>query len=189
MGMKRTVAVALVAVALLAATSIAAVNDGPHDMRERLGISQICQPCHTPHNALGAEDGPIWNHSLTEQTFTRDGEEVTLSGSSKLCLSCHDGVTAVGNFGGITTSGDLITGDAKLGTNLTDDHPIGVEYPASSHTLRSVADVASYLEDGKVECGSCHRAHSVGSYGNFLRKSMVASELCAQCHTFADLPE
>ena len=57
------------------------------------------------------------------------------TGSSKLCLSCHDGTIAAGerslarpadrDVGGITT---LPPGRSNLGTDLSDDHPISFLY-------------------------------------------------------------
>ncbi len=156
-----------------------------HDLRTRLGINQICLPCHVPHHGVEADEGPLWNHAVTTQTFTRHGENVTLGHSSKLCMSCHDGVTAVSSYGGSIGS-DPIVGGANLGNDLTDDHPVGVEYPTSGpYEPNSSAgtNVARYLEDGKVECASCHYAHG-GLDGKFLRVTIVNSQLCRVCHTF-----
>jgi len=183
----RTIYLALLVVVVISATSFAAIDDTAHDLRTRLSINRICLPCHAPHNAAAAEDGPMWNHQITTQDFTRNSEAVTLEGSSKLCMSCHDGVTAVGNFGTTTTANDPITGTENIGTDLTDSHPIGIEYPEESHTLYAKADVARYLEDDKVECGSCHYAHG-GQDGKFLRVTIVNSELCGVCHTFKAPP-
>jgi hypothetical protein len=71
--------------------------------------SQICVFCHTPHRSSG--EGPLWNRQATTKTFKHYSSS-TLSiddpalratseygqpnGSSRLCLSCHDGVTALG---------------------------------------------------------------------------------------------
>jgi predicted CXXCH cytochrome family protein len=118
---------------------------------------------------------------MTTQTFTRHGEEVTLGHSSKMCLSCHDGVTAVGSYGNMAGT-DPITGGAAIGTDLTNDHPIGVDYAtSSSHGLEPVEDVERYLEDGKVECGSCHYAHG-GRDNKFLNTTIAGSALCRNCH-------
>jgi len=177
-----------VAAALFAASAArAAITDNSaHDLRQRLNIDEICLPCHAPHNAANAQAGPIWNHALSNSQFTRHNENVTLSGASKLCMSCHDGVTAVGNYGKITSANDPMgaNSSANLGTDLTDDHPIGVEYPVGSHIYVDPTDpkVASLLEDGKVECSSCHRAHS--DTENLLRINNTASALCRTCHTF-----
>jgi hypothetical protein len=75
---------------------------------------QICVFCHTPHGAtLGVS--PLWNRKLssaTYQTYTSlsldaiapgavgnavSGQLDQPGGSSKLCLSCHDGTLAIGN--------------------------------------------------------------------------------------------
>src|SRR5690349_467702 len=63
--------------------------------------TQVCVFCHTPH---GATQGvtPLWNRQLSNQTYTTytssslDANAIQGSldqpgGSSKLCLSCHDG--------------------------------------------------------------------------------------------------
>ncbi len=184
----KIVPAALLAVAVVSGAALAAIDNSDHDLRVRLEINQICLPCHAPHHAINADEGPIWNHEITEEAFTRHDEAVTLGESSKLCLSCHDGVTAVGNFGAVTSANDPVTGGAAIGTDLTDDHPIGIEYPLESHTMYPPADVSRYLEDGKVECGSCHYAHSSGQDGKFLRKTIVNSELCGVCHTFKAPP-
>jgi hypothetical protein len=71
--------------------------------------AQICIFCHTPHHA--SAEGPLWNRKATTKTFKHFSSS-TLSiddpalravseygqpnGSSRLCLSCHDGVTALG---------------------------------------------------------------------------------------------
>jgi predicted CXXCH cytochrome family protein len=154
-----------------------AMATGPHDLRTRLGIDQICVPCHAPHNAREADSGPIWNHALTEETFMRNGEVVTVSLSTKRCLSCHDGVTAIGSYGALAGS-DPLTGGEAIGTELTDDHPISVDY-AAGHGLNdpTLPEVETLLSDGKVECSSCHRTHSTN-----LRVTMVGSALCLTCH-------
>lgn len=80
---------------------------------------QICIFCHTPHNAYVDGGAPLWNHKLSTQTFSRYSsttdnfqirKSATISaaagygagwqpdGSSKLCLSCHDGVTKLGQL-------------------------------------------------------------------------------------------
>lgn len=64
---------------------------------------QICIFCHTPHNANPSR--PLWNKVLPTQSFnmytssaslTTVARKVTMPGpESLLCLSCHDGRTAV----------------------------------------------------------------------------------------------
>jgi len=72
--------------------------------------SQICVFCHTPHRA--SSEGPLWNRTGTTNSFFKHFSSPTLAiddpalrtesdygqpnGSTRLCLSCHDGVTALG---------------------------------------------------------------------------------------------
>jgi predicted CXXCH cytochrome family protein len=109
-----------------------------------------------------------------------------------MCLSCHDGVTAIDSYGG--TAGTVVmTGSAALGTDLSDDHPIGIEYPTSSTEYNEPTTFAPGINGGtgvklvtingleRVECTSCHHVHNNG-LGNFLRVPIQESYLCLQCH-------
>lgn len=108
--------------------------------------SQICLPCHTPHNAMAVEvngyrAGRLWNHALPAvgQVYgMRAGElmrDDALDAYSLLCMGCHDGTVALDSFGG--RSGSVYLPAAKirssarvsavLGIDLTDDHPIGAD--------------------------------------------------------------
>ncbi len=78
------------------------------------GGQQVCIFCHTPHNSQS--QGPLWNRRDTSQVFARytsntlNIKNIAASqysntgdasgqpnGSSRLCLSCHDGVTGLGD--------------------------------------------------------------------------------------------
>ena len=168
--------------------------------------SQVCVSCHTPHAAnLSNWQGALWNHSTTTQTFTTyTTKQETLgqpTGSSKMCLSCHDGITAVDAFNDTITSGTTaMTGREVLGTDLSNDHPIGVLYPTggaynqdydlmkadgigTSKGVQLIGGVSgSEIGTGYVECRSCHHSHN-NLLGNFLRTSNTASALCRKCHT------
>ena len=62
---------------------------------------EICITCHTPHNSQAASVGaPLWNHASTTTVFglytsttsaTLNASTGQPAGTSKLCLSCHDG--------------------------------------------------------------------------------------------------
>jgi len=79
-----------------------------------------CFFCHAPHNVTNTL-GALWDHTLSTQTYNTyasttydSGTQVPSAGSSKLCLSCHDGTVAVGQTiaaGLISTSGSLTTAD------------------------------------------------------------------------------
>jgi len=97
---------------------------------------QICIFCHTPHSANVAEQAPLWNRQFSSQTFSRYSS-ATLQirvnagartpaqynagaqpdGSSKLCLSCHDGVSRLGEVlrgGPIQMVNDVISSDPAI---------------------------------------------------------------------------
>jgi predicted CXXCH cytochrome family protein len=172
----------------------------PHNLNNYPGVNipgnQICLPCHTPHNALlSGEQNVLWNHAETTQTFVMYSSTAGQpEGPSKMCLSCHDGVTAIDNYGGTGGTGIVMTGPAALGTDLSNDHPIGIEYPTS---MPSEYNDPSTFDPGigggpgvklveingieRVECTSCHNVHNNG-LGNFLRVPIQESYLCLQCH-------
>ena len=156
---KITIVMAVLAVVLISAPAWAQhITGSLHDLSTRLGTGEICLSCHVPHNAINPTYGPLWNHALTNGTgtgFTRKGKAKTLYGNSLLCMGCHDGVTAVGNFNivnpkahgteinGTLNMTQLITGfpvtasGANPGSNLanvfgmdlTNMHPVGSTYP------------------------------------------------------------
>ena len=177
--------------------SVSVVNT-PHNLNNYPGVSipgnQVCLPCHTPHNALkSGDENVLWNHKETTETFTMYKAGATLEGTSKMCLSCHDGVTAIDSYG-TTTGSVVITGSAKLGKDLSNDHPIGIQYPtAQPAEYKDPSTFAPGINNGpgvqlvtisgadRVECTSCHTAHNNG-LGNFLRVPIQESFLCLQCH-------
>ena len=175
------------------------VKDTPHKITGTNGIAvehdEICRPCHAPHNT-DKTMGFLWNHTTSTGPWTlNEGDAANLSNGSKACLSCHDGTVAIDSYGGKTGSVKM-TGSSLLGTDLSNSHPIGVEYPTSSSRYNqpdasgnikdpteTPAGQSAGLEDGRIQCGSCHRAHgSRASYGMFLRVDNTGSALCMTCH-------
>ncbi len=185
----------------------------PYNASTTLG-GQICQPCHTPHNAdITVTDAPLWNHQFTTATYSMytNLKGVTMAaapdGTSKLCLSCHDGSVALGSFGGQTGTDYInggVSGAANFGTDLRNDHPISVVYDTalahgwgglrpqtylySTYTSPGVytptTKAVSTLLDasGKIQCTSCHGAHA-NSRGYQLKMSNQGSALCLACHS------
>ena len=166
---------------------------------------EICLPCHTPHNAVTTvADAPLWNHALTNATFTvYSSPSLTATvgqpgGSSKLCLSCHDGTVAVDSFGG-TTGTTMIANGVNVGTNLSNDHPVSFTYNAALASsdggladpsadgdtdANTVGAAAPYvpLFAGKLECATCHDPHNGTNIAGLLRVSNAGSGLCLKCH-------
>lgn len=173
---------------------------------------RICVACHAPHKSdTSVADAPLWSHALSSATYTLYSSptlKATITqpgGSSKLCLSCHDGTVAVNSFGGVTGSTMISTAN-NLGTNLKSSHPIGFTYDATlasangslhdpstkSVTIGSGAQTKTgtlssvLLYGGKLECGSCHDVHNtftVGEAGTGLVKvDQSGSKICLACH-------
>ncbi len=161
--------------------------------------SRVCIFCHTPHRARAA--APLWNRTdsrqryLTYSSSTFQGLLTQPSGSSKLCLSCHDGSIALGSVLSMKTRiemapgfSHLTSGPGYLGTSLIDDHPISFDYASSrggsSPEYRDPGSIAAPVHldpSGRVQCTSCHDAHS-NIFGDFLLLSRRYSEVCLACH-------
>jgi predicted CXXCH cytochrome family protein len=169
---------------------------------------KVCVACHTPHNA-NATQTALWNHTLATTSYTLYTSATMKAtagqpgGSSKLCLSCHDGTVAIDSFGGaVAPTGVLISSANNLGANaLNDDHPIGFAYSASlpnptlfptSKTVTigtggttktdTIANLLLYA--GNMECSSCHDVHNtftVGSTG-MVKMATATSAICFACH-------
>ncbi|NIA21349.1 MAG: hypothetical protein GWP05_05135 [Anaerolineaceae bacterium] len=123
---------------------------------------------------------------MTTQEFTlSDGSTVAgeeLDMASRLCLSCHDGQTAVDSYGG-NQGYEMITGSANIGTDLRNDHPIGVDYPTDNNRYKPTPNLPLFGVGGTVECSTCHDPHE-NANGSFLRLSNSGSAMCLECHDY-----
>jgi predicted CXXCH cytochrome family protein len=165
------------------------------------GEQEVCVFCHTPHGASAIQ--PIWNRNVPVNTYrvysstTLDAKPGQPTGSSKLCLSCHDGTVAIGSVlsknmpigmaGGITTIPPGAKGN--IGTDLSDDHPISFVYDsalaAKDGKLKDPGVLPANVKlDGtkNLQCSSCHDPHN-NSNGQFLVMRNENSQLCNTCHT------
>ncbi len=175
--------------------------------------TQICIFCHTPHSSKA--DTPLWNRnfdavsaSYTPYTSsTLDASPGQPTGASKLCLSCHDGLLALGDVmsraqpiqmqGGVTTIPSESPG--YIGENLTGMHPISFVFDdalASTnnakgdsplHAPSTISDSDVKLDsDSMVQCTSCHDPHNNDNYVQdvvpaFWPKSTYEG-VCLVCH-------
>ncbi|HSL22671.1 MAG TPA: cytochrome c3 family protein [Vicinamibacterales bacterium] len=174
--------------------------------------SQVCVFCHTPHNANPAPQ--LWNHQASGATnystygsSSFDSGQVPgtfntfpgrsagqPAGSSRLCLSCHDGTIALGatlNNGTIAVSGgngEFIPTRSHLGTDLSNDHPVSfARDPSDTQAIDPPPGDSVQLEGQTnfIQCVSCHDAHRQDgdpALPKFLVKSNVRSALCTTCH-------
>jgi len=156
----------------------------------------LCVFCHTPHNSVPSRS--LWNKDLpgiTYQLYASSTLRASLNqptGSSRLCLSCHDGFVAMGNLRVPGTADQLklgpLVGKTVLGTDLSDDHPVSFVYDAAlaaKHPgLLDPAGLPKQLPlDSKKEmqCTTCHDAHD-NTRGNFMRLDNPAGAMCTACH-------
>ncbi|MBZ5606348.1 MAG: hypothetical protein LAO79_29005 [Acidobacteriia bacterium] len=163
-------------------------------------VGDACVFCHASHN-VQPNITPLWDHTLSSTTYTvytsstyGSGTETPAVGSSRLCLSCHDGTIAIGQtvaMGSLATSGSMNSADI-LGTNLTTSHPVSMN-PADDGQLvttlfaspPTTRDPAVKLIAGKVECTTCHDPHVQNNdtaTGKFLVRSNSGGTLCVACH-------
>lgn len=192
--MLKVVTGAAVLTLLVASTALAGVAYTAHNLSATNAEGEVCLPCHAPHNA--APFGFLWNHSYRPDTAYAKWEGAALGGATLSCLSCHDGQTSVDDyFGGTSRTRGPIRGDHALGLDLTNDHPVGVEYPNSTRyaakevvqggpgVVIGAKSLPLFTQNGKdqVECATCHTPHD-NSYGGFLRVPNYDSALCFGCH-------
>ena len=170
-------------------------SSGPGTFRVSEAVG-LCVFCHTPHNANPTRG--LWNRELSGVTYklyessTLEAQLSQPTGSSRLCLSCHDGTLALGNLrvpprGSRFNLGPL-AGRAVLGTDLSDDHPISFVYDSALALRRGqLADPLALphtirLDDTRqLQCSSCHDAHEDRN-PNFLRADNRFGALCTSCH-------
>jgi predicted CXXCH cytochrome family protein len=157
------------------------------------GQDDLCIYCHTPHSASGRRG--LWSRELKPMTYklyessTTEAQIQQPNGSSRLCLSCHDGMIAIGQMKrrADPTLGKL-RGPSVLGRDLSDDHPISFVYDqalvARRRDLASPATLTGSVRldhSGQVQCTSCHDAH-VDRHPDFLVMDPAHSSLCVACH-------
>jgi hypothetical protein len=168
------------------------------------GTDQICIFCHTPHSAT--PDSPLWSRpDPATSSFPIYGNPLVISGglnagdlagqksrsqyntaalypngASRMCLSCHDGVTAIGLLSDGTTI-NMLGATNLVGynptspaiINLSATHPISfvyvdvvvadlvTYYGANTYILPSTLDNVDTPLDGqsRMQCTTCHDPH------------------------------
>lgn len=184
-----------IAVSICPAVSdvFASVTGTAHDFSAAKDGSAACQYCHTPHKALSGS--VLWNHKLSDRTYeiywstSLDAKVGQPTGSSKLCLSCHDGTVALdatvrGRRGGTF----MPPGSTNLGTDLSDDHPVSFVYSSDLSDKDPQIKAPDSLPEecqldqlNEMQCMTCHDPHH-DTFGNFLVTTNIRSNLCVQCH-------
>jgi len=132
------------------------------------GTAEICVFCHTPHGGDTTAVVPLWNRTLAAPasyttydalgTSTLQGKVAPVGSVSIACLSCHDGTQAMNSVinapgSGLTggtawttgswgTSANQLAGKligvANLGTDLKNDHPVGIQYGGGGYSTAAL---------------------------------------------------
>lgn len=156
--------------------------DNPHNLSSTSNRmkavleNEICVFCHTPHNAdktAALIDAPLWNHSLsTVAAYTvktpgtyADATVGTVvmkttppslpDGTSRLCLSCHDGTIAIGSVRSESaiismTADTCIDADGSLKLDAACPMTIGTDL-TTKHVV-SIPMNSNLLADSNAEC-------------------------------------
>jgi hypothetical protein len=170
--------------------------------------TRVCIFCHSSHNA--SSEGPLWNHKTTSsgkfQTYKRStmvSNPEQPNGSTKLCLSCHDGTIAVGAIRGravpipmknVTVSGKIpVSRKSHIGTDLRGSHPVSVKFDQrvalTNKSLKwPISDPEQAVgtdHNGYVQCTSCHDPHDDSKSDKYpFWKKPTFSEVCKACHKY-----
>ncbi len=202
----------IIAMAVLAIAVPAMAADISASHSEDFG----CGACHSAHVTVpltiaGAikEDlsgvVPLWGRTVTTETLKAYGQGTTGAGStirgeitpgaptneSALCMSCHDGATNTAGVGhGISGT---VKADGYVDTNA--GHPISFDYDGATFTSGRFNEppIASgtstaVLENGRVECTSCHDIHGTNlNSANFAIRATALTaasdeNICKSCH-------
>lgn len=154
---------AMLAMSATAAFAITSIKNTKHDLSNGLlkatyssTGTEICVYCHTPHNTVGL--APLWNRNnpsygnfdmyrssqYLSNAVQGAGAKLGSGSVSIFCMSCHDGVTSLGAIarpqvsGGTSVGVTIADNSTRLGTDLTNDHPINFDYDAA-YTQKQIA--------------------------------------------------
>ncbi len=192
------------------------------------GEDEICVFCHTPHGG-DASQSALWNRADPGGTFplynsgtliiddadvvgnskytNSDAGIAYPNGTTRMCMSCHDGVTAIGtvlngpNPGNVTIDSSM-TMTAYGTIDLEVSHPVSFVYDETVRdAINSKKGGTSYQlpantkvvldAQKRMQCTTCHEPHydtADGTYTLPLWRNFSGTEntdyegTCNECH-------
>lgn len=180
-------------------------------------INRVCLYCHLQNSASLADSdyqrskAPVWNHDIPNTVYTAyqwsspANQAIAINdpliGPTRLCMSCHDGRIAVDQHNGTNPSnGTVFLSGAKAvgkGGNLSDDHPVGVDYVSAKMIRNRLADSKAagsnpeLVDESNMFASSVVVSNVAGTYNLVTRsgEKTIRSVLynnryltCATCH-------
>jgi len=162
------------------------------------GQKEVCVFCHTPHASTPI--APLWDrhdpgtYYQTYKSSTLKANVGQPTGTSRLCLSCHDGTVALTqtyNSRNARAATIFISSRDRgyIGSDLSDDHPISFVYDSGLAAAKgemanpgSLPRALPLDEEGRLQCTTCHDPH-INRFGKFLTMDNTESRMCRTCHT------
>ena len=139
------------------------MTKNPHKFTEdNWKLKESCNPCHI-YTSDNQSEGKFIVSYDSDTIITSDS--IYISGVSKLCISCHDGIIA--GFDYSVNPWYLLDGRSRYSHN----HPVSILYKTKKKGRYKLHDPDStssglggtiaedLLVNGRVECISCHNAH------------------------------
>ena len=172
----KSLKLAIPALLLISGSAFGAIDTTSHNLAGEAGAGD---------NGESAASYTVYSSTTMDQVAGQPGAK------SDACLSCHDGTLAYDNIvnapglGSTIAGTNTMTGVALVGTDLSNDHPIGIDITAAGGVAGGITEsggsLSAFLEVNIIECSTCHDVHD-DTEGSFLRVTNSASALCTQCH-------
>ena len=132
----------------------------------RNDYAQVCVYCHTPHGANTTVDLPLWNRTMTGNSYTTydtlgtstiTSDFIQPGINSLSCLSCHDGTLGIDSVINMPGSGGYNSG-VQLENNKTT-----VDAWLNTWTGGGSGSTHQGLSGDQTGCLVCHSTESAGA--------------------------
>jgi len=168
---------------------------GPGPIRA-VSETDPCIFCHVAHHGEGTgnnrpDPSAAGYVPYSSSTLVAAPPSGTPTGSSRICLSCHDGTIAVGTTRTRTIdmqggNAAIPVGPTNLGKDFSGTHPYSFNAVDTAGVHAPLAgDPVKLDRSGRLQCTACHDPHRQyvdPQHGMFLQRSTQSSQLCLACH-------